>query len=147
MKKQLIALAALTLLTLQARATGGYECVINDKNLDFKIGGVLSHGIPGGPFQNYGGLKLKNAALGKIHDLEKIEAPTQFWQHGNDLKVLVYNESEKASYHTTLTLVIETKYCESCQEVTHRGNYRLEFFNANNSQYTKLSGQVTCSME
>ncbi len=143
MKKVFSLIVASVLLSSSAFAAGGYECKIQDKNLDFNIGGVLSHGIPSGPFQDYGQLQFKDKNL-QFLNLIKIDGPAQFWQWGDDLKVIVYHETATGDF-ATFTMLIETKAptCAKCDDYT--GNYKMDVRAAEKSK--TFTGEVRCFVE
>jgi hypothetical protein len=129
-------------LSSSAYASGGYLCVIDDANLKFEMGGGLSHSIPGGPWNESGSLELRDAALNKVFGMAQIKESHQFWQEGDDLNLLVYNEPTNTTKYSSLKLVIHTKYAG---DFSHQGQYTLELVDGGNVK--TLSGSVTCGLD
>jgi hypothetical protein len=140
--KKVMTAAVATFAAHLAHATGGYSCRISDKNVDFRIGGVLSHGIPSGPENESGSLKIQTPPLGSTFDIPSISKSTQFWLEGNELNVLIYTEPNTPKF--TETLVIKTKYSET--KKAYIGTYRLVISPVNEKEI-KLTGTVSCETE
>ena len=103
--------AALLSAPLTASATGGVDCRIDDRNLKLEFEAAFSYSDIGGMFQARGRLAPKQARTFKT--LKKIELKDadvgQQWFRGDDLKLMLYRETEGDGVpHAFVKLIIET---------------------------------------
>lgn len=135
---------ALLSLSTQAFATGGINCEIDDANLRASFGGVLSHGIPGSPFQVRGDLTLRKKFLSEEIPTQKVERFAQYFADGDEMKAMLYFEPTEVSKHMTMKLTLITKFNEKSYE--YEGSYRLNLFEVDGPSVVR-KGKVSCAVE
>ncbi|GAB3003410.1 hypothetical protein [Mycobacterium bourgelatii] len=129
-----------------AHATGGLACSIDDDNLKLDFNGVYSHSIPkihavGGEFQS----KLPRTPKSlQQFALDSSDLLQQWWQD-NDLKLLIYRETQGDDPFASVQLVIQTNGTSN-EELSYAGNYRLKLWGASDSGQTPVTaeGKVAC---
>src|SRR4051812_3598374 len=101
---------AITCLPLNALATGGVDCSVQDGNVDFSFEAIFGHGVVTPLMQVRASLDIKGP---KLHGAVKAIAMDgsqlkQQWFRGSDLKLLFYVETtEKDAPFGAATLTIE----------------------------------------
>jgi hypothetical protein len=88
--------AAIVAMPVVASATGGLGCGIDDKNLKFDFESLFSYSDIGGLFQIRGELEARDKRVYKTLQklaLEETDLKQQ-WFRGNDLKLMIYRETE-----------------------------------------------------
>lgn len=153
MKKTMAAgLAALAMLgiPLKASATGGLDCSISDKNLDFYYEALFSYSANSPLFQSKAEFVSKHpktsAGLQKL-DAEKLRLIQQ-WYEGKDLRLQFYAETQGDDVpFAAVKLSIKTTADED--EIGYHGSYVFEVTPAveagAESETIKLEGPVACS--
>ena len=139
MKK--LVFTVIALLSLNTLAAGGIYCTVDDQNIKFELAGVLSHGIPGGPFNTNGYIQFKNEKLQKFNQQDFSDV-VQFWQDGDILNLMVYKEPQTGEF-SQLQLKMKTLGCEDCD--AYEGAYSFKLRSASN--LATFSGRIHCSVE
>ena len=133
-----------------ASATGGLGCGIDDKNLKFDFEALYSYSDIGGLFQIRGAFESKSP---KTHEtLKKFELQAsdlpQHWFRGEDLKLMIYRETEGDSVpHASVKLIVEATRLPD-DDVGYEGRYALTIepaVEAGESQPFTVEGKVGCS--
>lgn len=133
-----------------ASATGGLGCSIDDKNVNFTFESIFSYSDIGGLFQIRGELESKDKRT--YETLRKFALDgselKQQWFRGNDLKLMIYRETEGDGVpFASVKLIIEaTKPPE--EEFEYKGKYALTVEPAtegSESQAFTVEGPISCS--
>lgn len=131
----------LTIASINAFATGGVHCEINDENLKVEVGGTLSRSIPSSPFSTYGSMKIKKEELKEISQKD-FSGIHQYWDQNDNINMVVYKETEAAF----IKLTLQTVYNSSASSVfDYEGSYTLEIYHP--SKRTTLTGSAKCVLE
>ena len=141
--------AAMLAIPATASATGGLGCGIDDKNLKFDFESLFSYSDIGGLFQIRGEMEIKDERVYKTlrkFALDGSELKQQ-WFRGNDLKLMIYRETEGSGEpFASVKLIIEaTKPPE--EDFGYEGKYTLSVAagtEADNQSYT-VEGKVGCT--
>jgi len=141
--------AAMLAIPATASATGGLGCGIDDKNLKFDFESLFSYSDIGGLFQIRGEMEIKDERVYKTlrkFALDGSELKQQ-WFRGNDLKLMIYRETEGSGEpFASVKLIIEaTKPPE--EDFGYEGKYKLSVAagtEADNQSYT-VEGKVGCT--
>jgi hypothetical protein len=148
--KSWLLVAALLALPVTASATGGLGCAIDDKNAKLDFEAIFSYSDIGGLFQIRGELNVKDARVYKTLKTFAFDGAElkQQWFRGNDLKLMIYRESEGDGVpHASVKLIIEATR-PADEEFGYTGRYALTIEPAvegNNSEAFTLTGDVGCS--
>lgn len=142
--------AAILAMPAAASATGGLGCGIDDKNLKLDFESLFSYSDIGGLFQIRGELEVRDKRVYKTLQkfaLEEADLKQQ-WFRGNDLKLMIYRETEGESLpFASVKLIIEaTKPPE--EDFGYEGKYVLAVQPAaegGDSQALIVEGKVGCS--
>jgi hypothetical protein len=133
-----------------ASATGGLGCTIDDANLDLTFEAIFSYSDIGGLFQIRGELASKDMRTYKALKKFALDGSElkQQWFRGNDLKLMIYRETEGEGVpHASVKLIIEaTRPPED--DVAYAGKYALTVEPAvegGESQAFTVEGKVECS--
>lgn len=129
-----------------AHATGGLACSIDDSNLKLDFNGVYSHSIPkihavSGEFQSK--LPRTPRPLQRFA-LDSSDLLQQWWQN-NELKLLIYRETQGGDPFASVQLVIQTTGTSN-EELRFAGNYQLRLWSAGDGGQTPITaaGKVAC---
>lgn len=141
---------ALFCLPLQAWATGGLDCSINDGNLDFAYEALFSYSANTPLFQGkaeFISRHPKTHAALKTLDAESLHLVQQ-WYEGKDLRLQFYSETpDSAAAFGSVKLTIETAAAED--ELSYAGKYRLEIQSpavaGKGNGTISVEGKVACS--
>ena len=141
--------AAILAMPAAASATGGLGCGIDDTNLRFHFESLFSYSDIGGLFQIRGEMEVKDERVYKTlrkFALDGSELKQQ-WFRGNDLKLMIYRETEGSGEpFASVKLIIEaTKPPE--EDFGYEGKYTLSVApgtEADNQSYT-VEGKVGCT--
>ena len=141
--------AAMLAIPATASATGGLGCGIDDKNLKFDFESLFSYSDIGGLFQIRGEMEIKDERVYKTlrkFALDGSELKQQ-WFRGNDLKLMIYRETEGSGEpFASVKLIIEaTKPPE--EDFGYEGKYTLSVAagtEADNQSYS-VEGKVGCT--
>ena len=132
-----------------ASATGGLGCGIDDKNLSFDFESLFSYSDIGGLFQIRGEMEVKDERVYKMlrkFALDGSELKQQ-WFRGNDLKLMIYRETEgNGEPFASVKLIIEaTKPPE--EDFGYEGKYTLSVApgTEGESQSYTVEGKVGCT--
>jgi hypothetical protein len=142
-------LAAAVLATpAVASATGGVDCEISDKNVEFNFEALFSYSDIGGLFQVRGEMEVKDRRTHKTLQKFALENADlrQQWFRGNDLKLMIYRETEGDGVpFASVKLIIEaTKPAE--EDSGYDGKYVLTVQPAGSeNQAFAVEGKVGCS--
>lgn len=131
-----------------AWATGGLGCGIDDNNVKFDFESLFSYSDIGGLFQIRGEMEVKDKRV--YETLKKLTLNDtdlkQQWFRGNDLKLMIYRETEGDGVpFASIKLIIEaTKPPE--EDFGYEGKYQLtvEPAGSDNEAFT-VEGKVGCS--
>lgn len=130
-----------------ALATGGLACSIDDNNLRLDFNGVYSHSIPkihavSGQFQSKDARTPKSLQQFALDSSDLLQ---QWWQ-GNDLKLLIYRETQGEDPFASVELIIEAT-SPSNDESRYDGNYRLKLLRSVDGAQTPVTvaGKVGCA--
>lgn len=141
--------AAILAMPAAASATGGLGCGIDDKNLRFDFESLFSYSDIGGLFQIRGEMEVKDKRVYKTlrkFALDGSELKQQ-WFRGNDLKLMIYRETEGSGEpFAAVKLIIEaTKPPE--EDFGYEGKYTLtvEPGAEGESQAFTVEGKVGCT--
>jgi hypothetical protein len=142
--------AAFLSIPAAASATGGLGCTIDDKNVNLTFESIFSYSDIGGLFQIRGELEAKDKRAYKTlrkFVLDGSELKQQ-WFRGNDLKLMIYRETEGDGVpFASIKLIIEaTKPPE--EEFAYTGKYALTVEPAvegGESQAFTVEGKIDCS--
>ena len=142
--------AAILAMPAAASATGGLGCGIDDKNLKLDFESLFSYSDIGGLFQIRGELEVRDKRVYKTLQkfaLEEADLKQQ-WFRGNDLKLMIYRETEGESLpFASVKLIMEaTKPPE--EDFGYEGKYVLTVQPATeggDSQAFIVEGKVGCS--
>lgn len=142
--------AAIFVAPVAASATGGLGCSIDDSNMKFDFEAVFSYSDIGGLFQIRGELAAKDARTYKT--LQKIALGDadlkQQWFRGNDLKLMIYRETEGDGVpFASVKLIIEATRPPE-EEFGYEGKYMLTVepaIEGGESQAFTVEGKVACS--
>ena len=140
---------AMLAIPAAASATGGLGCGIDDKNLKFDFESLFSYSDIGGLFQIRGEMEVKDERVYKTlrkFALDGSELKQQ-WFRGNDLKLMIYRETEGSGEpFASVKLIIEaTKPPE--EDFGYEGKYTLSVApgaEGENQSYT-VEGKVGCT--
>lgn len=142
--------AAMLSVPAAASATGSLGCTIDDRNLDLTFEAIFSYSDIGGLFQIRGELESKDKRTYKTlrkFALDGSEVKQQ-WFRGNDLKLMVYRETEGDGVpHASIKLIIEAIRPPE-DDVAYSGKYALTIEPAvegGESQAFTVEGKVECS--
>lgn len=141
--------AAILATPVAASATGGLGCGIDDKNLKFNFESLFSYSDIGGLFQISGAFEAKDPRTYKTLQKFALDGSElkQQWFRGNDLKLMIYRETEGESVpFASVKLIIEaTKPPE--EDFAYSGKYTLtvEPGGEGKSQAFTVEGKVGCS--
>lgn len=140
----------LVILPLDAFATGGLDCRIEDKNLDFAYEALFNYSGISPLFQDRLTFRSKHPDTAK--SLAKLDVTTfrriQEWFEGKDLRLQFYAETEGENVpFAAIKLTIETVMGED--EINYDGSYRLEITPevgaGKEGEIIGLEGKVACS--
>ncbi|MBD9371179.1 hypothetical protein IB238_00820 [Rhizobium sp. ARZ01] len=143
------ALSGLAILTSasSAYATGGFACEIDDANLRLEVESGFGHGM-GAPLLNFAGqLTLSPTIAPK--ELEKVSLNgdnlPHHWLHYDELRLLIYVETQGDLPFSSAEIVIMTKTGE--EGMTYEGQYTLWLFSASRPTETiERHGKAKCSL-
>lgn len=142
--------AILAALPATASATGGLGCTVEDKNLKLDFEAVFSYSDIGGLFQVGGSFAALDPRVYKTlatFDLAGSDLKQQ-WFRGNDLKLMLYRETEGDGVpFASVKLIVEATRPEG-EEFEYRGKYSLTIEPATDgseSQAFTTTGDITCS--
>lgn len=142
--------AAFLSVPAAASATGGLGCTVEDKNLNLTFEAVFSYSDIGGLFQVRGELESKDKRTYKTLQKFALDGSElkQQWFRGNDLKLMIYRETEGDGVpHASVKLIIEATRPEG-EEFEYKGKYALTVEPAvegGESQAFTVEGNVECS--
>lgn len=138
---------------LPAAASGGLDCSIKDKSVQFTLNSGVTHGM-GGPTFNLKA-ELKILRKGIVEDFRTVALDDgnrpQYWLDGKDLRLLFYREREGNGPFASVELEIRTK-ATGDDEGTYNGTYKLTGdgllgTDSVQSERLELKGKVSCSVE
>lgn len=148
----LLLLVCTVSVVTNARASGSFNCEVDDKSLKFSAEAMFSHGL-GEQFTGFKGtmsLLMKDAPahLAAI-ELRPDNLP-HHWFRGDALKLHIYRESENTGKEGYVELFIETKQNPK-DETDFSGTYELIVFRFLGDQDAdgntlKAKGKVSCSV-
>ncbi|MBX9454913.1 MAG: hypothetical protein KL863_02145 [Rhizobium sp.] len=133
-----------------ASATGGLGCSIDDSNLKFDFEAIFSYSDIGGLFQIRGELASKDKRTEKsLQNLTLADADVkQQWFRGNDLKLMIYRETEGDGVpFASVKLIVEATRPPD-EEFGYEGKYMLTVEPAVEggvSQAFTVEGKVGCT--
>ena len=142
--------AAITCAPATASATGGLGCSIDDKNLSFTFESIFSYSDIGGLFQIRGELESKDKRTYKTLQKFTLDGSElkQQWFRGNDLKLMIYRETEGDGVpFASVKLIVEANKPPE-EEFEYQGKYALTIEPAvegSESQAFTVEGKVSCS--
>jgi hypothetical protein len=133
-----------------ASATGGLSCSIDDKNVNFTFESIFSYSDIGGLFQIRGEFESKDKRTHKT--LRKLALDgselKQQWFRGNDLKLMIYRETEGDGVpFASIKLIVEANKPPE-EEFEYQGKYVLTIEPATEggeSQAFTVEGKIACS--
>ncbi len=149
MRGLITALAALTLLSPSALASGGLSCEAADQNLKLTVESGVTHGM-GGPFFNF---KASAEVLVKetppsLVKLNLDNSLVHHWLDGQRLDLSFYRETDGSEPHGEVEITVQTTQDE---EGSSAGEYTLSVFIANPAAGAenpiKVTGKVSCFIE
>jgi hypothetical protein len=148
--KQWALTAVIVCLPATASATGGLSCSVNDKNVNFIFESVFSYSDIGGLFQIRGELMSKDKRVYKT--LQKVNLDgselKQQWFRGNDLKLMIYRETEGDGVpFASVKLIVEANKPPE-EEFEYQGKYALTIepdVNGGESEAFTVEGKISCS--
>ncbi|UVC09657.1 hypothetical protein IHQ71_03280 [Rhizobium sp. TH2] len=133
-----------------AFATGGLGCSIDDGNVNLTFESIFSYSDIGGLFQIRGELESKDKRTEKTlrkFTLDGSELKQQ-WFRGNDLKLMIYRETEGDGVpFASVKLIIEANKPPE-EEFEYSGKYALTIEPATEGSESKaftVEGKITCS--
>lgn len=133
-----------------ASATGGLGCSIDDKNVSFTFESIFSYSDIGGLFQIRGDFDSKDKRTYKTlrtFTLDGSELKQQ-WFRGNDLKLMIYRETEGDGVpFASVKLIIEANKPPE-EEFEYSGKYALTIEPAvegGESHAFTVEGTISCS--
>jgi hypothetical protein len=139
-------------LTSPAFATGGFNCSIDDGNLQFEASSAMGAGM-GSPILNLQA-HAKPKIKGTPNDFMELDLKTYLvhsWIDHPDFRLLFYFEREGETPHGTFELIIVTKAADD--DISYDGDYRLTIFYTEapadpvEGAYLKATGKVHCEIE
>lgn len=144
--KKILFTSLIALTSISAFATGGFYCQVETDELVLEVAATTPRGF-GLQLIEPTAIKLvqKNSAIPaelKSVDYSIKEIP-QYWNSGDDLKILAYKENFDLSYFNNVTVQMETKYDESTG--VYKGNYSVKT-QVNDETY-EIVGPITCEVE
>ncbi|QUR65783.1 hypothetical protein [Mycobacterium spongiae] len=130
-----------------ASATGGFDCRIDDNNLELDFTGSYGRSIPSihtvsGEFQSKDARTSKSLREFRLRSSDLLQ---QWWQ-GNDLKLLIYRETQGENPFASVELIIETSQLPS-DDSRYAGNYTLTMWPPvdGGADPGVVEGEVGCS--
>jgi hypothetical protein len=142
--------AAIACTPATAFATGGLSCSIDDKNVSLTFESVFSYSDIGGLFQIRGELESKDKRTYKTLQKFALDGSElkQQWFRGNDLKLMIYRETEGDGVpFASVKLIIEANKPPE-EEFEYSGKYALTIEPAVEggvSEAFTTEGKITCS--
>lgn len=133
-----------------AMATGGLSCGIDDRNLKFDLEAVFSYSDIGGLFQLRGEFASKDKRTEKTLGTFTIKDSDlkQQWFRSNDLKLMIYRETEGEGIpFASVKLIIEATRPPG-EEFGYEGSYQLTVEPAvenGEAEAFTVEGKVGCS--
>ncbi|CAN7514907.1 hypothetical protein [Rhizobium sp. LjRoot254] len=133
-----------------ALATGGLGCSIDDGNVNLTFESIFSYSDIGGLFQIRGELESKDKRTYKTLQKFALDGSElkQQWFRGNDLKLMIYRETEGDGVpFASVKLIIEATRPPE-EEFEYAGKYTLTVEPAvegSESQAFTVEGKIACS--
>lgn len=146
MRRLVLSLAALTILSTPAFATGGFSCAVRDKNVTFEGEAGFSYSL-GGILNFRGAIELPKDLAQKGLDKKVALDPsflTHHWLHDGELRLFVHVESGENQPFAALDFVMMTKAGED--DIGFEGTYTLKIEGADLNEPIRREGKVSCSV-
>jgi hypothetical protein len=148
--KHLALAAVVACAPATASATGSLGCSIDDKHANFTFESIFSYSDIGGLFQIRGEFESKDKRT--YETLQKFALDgselKQQWFRGNDLKLMIYRETEGDGVpFASIKLIVEADKPPE-EEFEYKGKYTLTIAPAtegSESQAFTVEGKISCS--
>lgn len=144
--KKILFTSLIALTSISAFATGGFYCAVETNKLVLEISATTPRGF-GAELLEPTAVKLvqKNSELPaelKSVDFSISEIP-QYWNSGDDLKILAYKENFDLNYFNVTTVLLETKYDKKTG--SYKGKYTVKT-EVKDKKYETV-GTIVCDQE
>ena len=146
MRRLMLSLASLVILSTPAFATGGFSCAVSDENVTFEGEAGFSYSLGG--ILNFRGAialpkDLAQKGLDKKVTLDQ-SSLTHHWLHDGELRLLVHVESGENQPFAALDFVMMTKAGED--DIGFEGTYTLKIEGADLDEPIRREGKIACSV-
>jgi hypothetical protein len=129
-----------------AKATGGFDCQIDDENLNFFVSGSISHGLGGRILGYQAEAEIKAESVPEaLRKPDMSDSLVHHWLDYPDLWLQFYAETTGDTPFASFDLIIKAEATED--ELTYEGEYLLSVFDGDTGEVSELTGTVTCGGE